>query len=209
MPLVIGHILLEATINLLIATPCLDGKYERTFLLSLISTLWNLNKEGISVIWKDIPYCSDLSLARNKIFGEFYRNKQYTHLLMVDADMGWNGELVSNLLKMNLEFVASAGPKKKYPIEYCTTTANGITYVGMGFVIINRECASKLVEEYQELRFMENNLEEYDLFKNVFVNGKRLSEDYSFCHLWGKINGKITLVNLKLTHTGAHTYGIH
>ncbi len=194
--------------NLLIATPCLSGQYERTFMLSLIDTLWTLNKNDISVIWKDIPYCSDLVLARAKIFGEFWRNEKYTHLLMIDADMGWDGVAVVDLIKMNREFLAVPGPKKKYPLQYCTNEIDGITYVGMGFVMINRECAKKLVEAYPDKKFIQDDIEEHGLFDTITTKDEsRLSEDYSFCHRWGLIGGKIDLLDIRLTHTGAHTFG--
>lgn len=175
-------------------------------MLSLINTLWNLNKDGITATFKDIPYCSDLVLARTKIFGEFYRNVQYTHLLMVDADMGWNGGAVPGIMRLDKEFIASPGVKKKYPIEYCSDVVDGITYVGMGFVIINRRCAEKLAAAYPETKCRQDKQEEYLLFNNIFHGEDRLPEDYSFCHRWGTIGGEIQLISIGLTHTGSHTF---
>lgn len=96
---------------------------------------------------------------------------------------------------------------------------NGIIealYVGTGFMLIRRNVIEKMVEEYPETQykndvegyFMPNNMNEnnfYMLFDCIIdPESKRyLSEDFTFCHRWRKLGGKIYVdINCDLTHSG-------
>lgn len=212
-------------VSVQIATPCMDAKYDRTYTKALTNTLMMLHHYGAQIDWAEFPYCSDIALARSKLFGNFMRSK-HTHLMMIDADMGWDPNDVVQLLMLKRDLVGAAGPKKKYPLEFAANNCDdngdilkidmepdtGIvecTEVGMAFMLMSKDCANKMAGEYQDLKFVgDKGTVEYALYDSFLVGSpekrRRLSEDFAFCHRWRRIGGKIYLVPfIKLTHTGS------
>lgn len=91
-------------------------------------------------------------------------------------------------------------------------------YAGTGFMLIKRSAALKMVEAYPETKF--KSAQTYPIEKNPSDNnynlfdcivdpdtGTYLSEDFTFCHRWRKIGGKIWLDKAnKLAHIGNYTF---
>lgn len=216
---------------LLVATPIMDGKPDDTYAVSLDHTKQIIQRYGGKIDVFKVKYIADLAYARSKLFGAFLRHKEATHLLMIDADMGWPPEEVAYMLLLNREFLAAVGPKKKYPIEFAynlvgddgkvsplyhelQTNVAEFSFVGGAFVMISRSCAEEMAKAYSDTRFTaEDGLLEYGVFDTVIINNekgekiRRLSEDYSFCWRWKKIGGKIEAkMDVTLQHSGNHTF---
>lgn len=217
-----------AGLSIQIATPCGDGKYDRSYLTSFHNSACVLIELGANIDLAEMPGCADLGLARSKIFGNFLRSN-HDFLMMIDSDMGWTYSDVVRLVMAKRDFVGAAGPKKRYPIEFAANNCDeegkimpvnyeantGLvecTEVGMAFMLISKSCAQKIADNYQDLKFPgDNKLDEYAVFDPMFCgtgsNRRRLSEDYAFCHRWRRIGGKIFLLpDVFLTHTGTHTW---
>ena len=88
---------------------------------------------------------------------------------------------------------------------------------GTGFMMIKREVIEKMIENYQNLAYktdaMENgkriNETHYALFDTMIEEntGRYLSEDYTFCRRWQKIGGKIWLhPDVVLNHIGTYRF---
>lgn len=91
-------------------------------------------------------------------------------------------------------------------------------YAGTGFMLIKKEAALKMVEAYPETKFKsaqtyppeknpsKNN---YNLFDCIVdpETGTYLSEDFTFCHRWRAIGGKIWLDReTELAHIGNYRF---
>lgn len=84
---------------------------------------------------------------------------------------------------------------------------------GTGFMLIKREALEKMMEQYQEYKYVDDtgalSPEEADYayaFFNSYVDetGRFLSEDYGFCRYWQNIGGKIWLdPSINLSHFGS------
>lgn len=211
--------------SLLIATPISDGRPEDTYNVSMDNTKQLIRQYGGKVENFKTKYVSDIAFARSKLFGAFYRNKEYTHLLMIDADQDWPPEEVAWMLLLNRDFLAAVSCKKKYPLEYAfnmvgddgkawvlrheiETNVAEIPFVGGAFVMISRDCADRMVSCYPELEYNIENIKEYSVFDPIIIDNKRrLSEDYAFCYRWRKIGGKIEVkMDVDLGHTGSHRF---
>lgn len=211
-------------ISLLITVPSHDGKYEAEFVRSLMATRDMLVATEAKFEFAELNYCADIALARSRLFGTFLRSN-HTHMLTIDADMGWKAQDVLRLFESGHDFVCAAGPKKKYPIEFAfeSATLDGqpkpmrmaedglsfeITGAGMAFTMISRACAEKMAASYEDLRFeVDNGVVEYGLFDPYYVGKKRCSEDYSFCRRWTAIGGKIHMLpHIRMKHVGPHTF---
>lgn len=211
-------------VSLLIAAPSIDGKYEHSFLKAWHETMFGMAQNGVMVRFAQEIYNADICLARSKIISMFQRSA-YTHLLMIDADMGWDFNAVVRLFAANKDFVAIAGPKKSYPLRYAASftdsdgtilnlhmeSASGcaeVSEVGMAFCLITKACADRMVAGYPELAFKGLTGEfDYALFTPIVVNHKYYAEDFAFCYRWRNIGGKLFICpDVALKHTGGHTF---
>ena len=212
-------------INVMVGTPSHDGKYERNFMRALHCTVMEIEKFGGKCDFADFCYCADIALARAKILGMFYRKTEYTHLLFIDADMGWHYADVVRLLLLDRDFIGAAGPKKHYPIQFAANFTDDdlnplpvmeevntgvirVSEAGLAFMIIKRHVIEKMIAAYPQLEF-DGDIDdtEYALFDPIVSNKRRRSEDYAFCKRWVDIGGKIELLTtVELAHTGGHTF---
>jgi hypothetical protein len=93
---------------LLVGMPCYGGQLHIDACKSLIEMV----SSGINYQWFAIGNESLISRARNHIFSYFIKNKQFTHLLFVDADMYISGMDVKKLMESGQD-VIGAGVRLK------------------------------------------------------------------------------------------------
>lgn len=211
--------------SLYLATPSMDGKLDHNYVRSYGQTIDKVRAAGALIDWGMMPYCADLSLARNRIFGSFLKSP-HTHMLMVDADMGWNPDDVLRLMMTKLDFVGGAGPRKKRPLEFCCSMENDdgsfkdavfdprtqtleVTHIGTGFLMITRVCAERIVQGYPDLIFDPGAGQiEYAVFDPLITPRRhRHADDYAFSIRWRALGGKIYVMpSIWLKHIGDHCF---
>lgn len=217
--------------HLVIATPAIDGKVESSYRKSLDATKELLREHGAKVFDIEDKYCADIYLTRTRLLGTFLRLKEPTHMIFIDADMDWNPNDIAHMLMLKRDFIAAAGPRKKYPIDFAfqlcdeysnplplyheiETNVAEVSAVGAAFMMISRSCAQRIVDAHPELEFDFNDtIVECAVFDPIIIDKapgyprRRLSEDYSFCYRWKKLGGKIEiLLSVKLGHSGSHRF---
>lgn len=211
-------------VRLMVCCPTVDGCYESGFMVGLFQTMRTLEKLGVHCELAEEKYTADIALARAKLFAAFRRSTN-THALWVDSDMGYGPNEVVRLFAANKDFVAAAGPKKRYPISFAAnyTDDNGnplplmydmdtgtmeVTEIGMAFALMTKKCAEKMTAAYPELLYTgitgEN---EWAVFNPMVRNRRYFSEDFAFCSRWRAIGGKCYMApEVELSHTGKHTF---
>ena len=98
--------------NVLIATPCYGGLVHHTYFMSMLDLMKEFAKFGIDNQVIMIPAESLIQRARNFYVSIMLTCKQYTHLLFLDADIGFSGESIVRMLLKNKEIVCGIYPKK-------------------------------------------------------------------------------------------------
>lgn len=213
-----------AGLRVMIATPCGSGRYERLFMQSLHGTVELLRQCGAQVNFAELPYCSDIALARNKIAGMFLRSGA-THLLSIDDDMGWKPQDVARLFSYKRDFVAVAGPRKVFPPSFAVqnTSASGhamplrqesvtglfeASHIGMAFALVTREAFERVVNANSDLAFHGNDGSvEHGIFNPMVVNRRYMSEDFAFCERYRAVGGKIYVdPHISLQHVGTFVW---
>jgi hypothetical protein len=222
-------------IRLLIATPADGHNLDMFYVSSLSQTVQMIRECGGYADWGVSPGCADLPMARAKLFGKFYRS-DFTHMLCVDSDMGFDPNDVLKLILADREYIGATGCKKEYPLKFCANYCSedgepykveveidkGIikcTEVGAAFMLMSKSCAVKMVEAYKDTLGWETGKDEngqptfeyavYDPMVFTTPKGKRIrwAEDFSFCKRWRAIGGLIYLMpEIELKHTGSHTW---
>ncbi|MDD2326003.1 MAG: hypothetical protein PHW63_08400 [Alphaproteobacteria bacterium] len=91
-------------------------------------------------------------------------------------------------------------------------------YAGTGFMLMKRSVAQKMAAAYPETKYKfaqtypipkQQSQNQYNIFDCMVDpdTGAYLSEDFTFCHRWRKIGGKIWLDRQsKLTHVGNYAF---
>jgi hypothetical protein len=101
--------------HICIATPCYGGQVFQNYFLSIIGLIYAVERR------KDIDLSfivrggdSLITRSRNSIVAEFLSEPKYTHLLWIDADIGFSPEAVYRLLQSGHEIAAGVYPLKAF-----------------------------------------------------------------------------------------------
>ena len=169
--------------SITIGTPCFGGNVSWLYAVSLLKLqkaftqrAWNLNyllQAGDALVTR----------ARQTIVCHFLDNPNATHLLFIDADIGFEPEQVVRLLDFDADVSAAVYPVKQInweqmagavqagrsPLESATLSyvvereagndmviRSGFVksrYAGTGFLMIKRSVLTAMIEHYPELRY--------------------------------------------------------
>ena len=103
----------DNTPMLLIGTPAYSGQVTVSYLRSVVSCIAFLEHEGIKTGMLTPSQESLIPRARNLVANEFLRLTEYTHLLFIDADIGFSPELPLKYLEADKDVVCGI-----YPVKY-------------------------------------------------------------------------------------------
>jgi hypothetical protein len=168
--------------NVLIATPCYGGLVTNYYLMSLLNLTRTLTERNVKYDFRTISD-SLITRARNHIANEFLRDKQFTHLFFIDADLGFEAEALLRFLAFDKDLVCGVYPLKRLSIAavrastapsdnvaeaasytYSSSIAinennmpeNGFLradFAATGFMLISRRVLEKMVVSYPALRY--------------------------------------------------------
>jgi hypothetical protein len=169
--------------HLIVATPCYGGSVTNYYALSAIKLQAACMERGIELSFRMLGGDALITRARNNLVAEFLAEPAATHLLFIDADIGFRAEQVFALIEAERDVVAAAYPMKivnwdraqaqaaagrplvpaatmSYAVEFldpaAITPVGGLAqvrYVGTGFMLIRRDVFRHLAAHYPELKF--------------------------------------------------------
>jgi len=98
--------------KVLIAVPCYDQSVTESFMMSLLDSSIFQTRAGIQF---SITTISDslISRARNLLVAKFMAMKEYTHLMFIDADIGFPRDAIIRLLWHNKDIITASYPIKE------------------------------------------------------------------------------------------------
>ncbi len=216
--------------KILIGIPAYGGNVCEKTLTGVYETTRDLVRQGISVELITIVNDSIIHQARSNLANFFFHNTDATHILWVDADVGFHGADVAKLIELDVEFACGTYPKKVLPIRYtCGLPPEGIVWnetktaikaaqVGAGFCLIRRSAYERIAKAFPELKYQPRSESRqiteaekagsyhyYDTYTDK--NGLLVGEDYAFCKRYTKAGGTIWLrPDITLTHVGSHVF---
>ena len=145
-----------------------------------------------------------------------------THLLFIDGDIEFKPDAIAALLSCGKDIVVGAYRKKNERNEYAISFlpdadkilhqcersgAVKIARAGTGFMLIHREVFERLAEAMPEIAYKDNERLMHAFFEHIIKDGKRWSEDYTFCERWRAIGGDVWLQPfIELGHWGPHPW---
>ena len=175
----------------------------------------------------------DIAELRSMVTTIWYDTlKDVSHLLFVDADMGFAPQLVLDMLMFGEPLVGTIYPQRKMPLSWAGS-GTGETHaerrgdfmrvegVGMGCTLIHRSVIDKMIEAYPDLIDTRISMHPAaQMLKDAgcnrllrffdkidLVDRGQVSEDLSFCMRWNKIGGTTwAAIGHRMSHVGLFDY---
>lgn len=98
--------------HVLIATPTAGGVVKALYATTLLKTVIAVKNAGWGVDFVTID-SSYISRARNYFAHLLLRQKHFTHLVMIDSDMSFEGHVICRLLRSDKPVVAAAYSQRR------------------------------------------------------------------------------------------------
>jgi len=193
-------------VHLAIGCPMYDGRVALPFFSSIVNFVMEVSKKHNV----DFHFCTGESIlpkARNIIVHQMLANKETTHLLFVDSDIGFDGRDIDLMIQADKPIMVAPVqlkiPNKEiFNIDVIKTEKAQTRYTpfkvkrgGTGLMLIQREVFEKLkphVQTYTSVNMSTKKEEKQYAFFNYDVNGVDFTgEDYYFCNAWTKLGGEI------------------
>jgi hypothetical protein len=98
--------------SMMIATPMYGGMCTGHYVQGLLMTMAKMREIGVGVSWCQIMNESLITRARNELVRVFL-DSEHDYLMFIDADIGFDGEAIAQLLAADKDVVCGIYPKKE------------------------------------------------------------------------------------------------
>jgi len=207
-----------------ICMPCYGGMLTESTFMSYIKWSNAARQLGIDWTMETMTNESLISRARNTLTAKFLHNKDSTHLMFIDADIGWEPWHLMVMLDRQVDVIGGLYPMKSLPVKWCVNGFDGaeegpnglqeVTKTGTGFLLIKRDVFEKLDAHPAVKPFIndiglpvELNPHMKTYFDTAVRENRYYSEDWTFCENWRDIGGKVWVdKRVLLKHTGTYVF---
>jgi len=208
-----------------ICMPCYGGMLTESTFMSYIKWANTCRQLGIDWTMETMTNESLISRARNTLTAKFLYNKESTHLMFVDADIGWEPWHLLVMLNAQKDVIGGLYPMKSLPVKWCVNGFDGaevsedgtlqeVSKTGTGFMLIKRDVFEKLNAHPATKPFINDiglpaELNPYmkTYFDTAVRENRYYSEDWTFCENWRDIGGKVWVdKRVLLKHTGTYVF---
>ena len=208
-----------------ICMPCYGGQLTESTFMSYIKWANVARQLGLDWTVETMTNESLISRARNTLTAKFLHTKESTHLMFIDADIGWEPWHLLVMLNHDKDVVGGLYPMKSLPVKWCV---NGIpdavqddpsglievTKTGTGFLLMKRDVFEKLnahpaVKPFINDIGLDPVLNPYmkTYFDTAVRENRYYSEDWTFCENWRDIGGQVFVdKRVLLKHTGTYVF---
>lgn len=207
-----------------ICMPCYGGNLTESTFMSFIK--WANVCKQLNLDWtvETLTNESLISRGRNTLTAKFLANKESTHLMFIDSDIGWEPWHLLVMLNRDVDVIGGLYPMKSLPIRWCVNGFDGaeegpdglqeVTKTGTGFFLVKRHVFEKLDAHPAVRPFMNDiglpaDLNPYmkTYFDTAVREGRYYSEDWTFCENWRDLGGKVWVdKRVLLRHSGTYVF---
>ena len=207
-----------------ICMPCYGGMLTEQTFMSYIRWANTCRQLGLDWTIETMTNESLISRARNTLTAKFLATPNSTHLMFVDADIGWEPWHLLVLLNHRKDVIGGLYPMKSLPVKWCVNGIPGkeegenglveVTKTGTGFLLIRREVFDKLnshpaVRPFNNDIGMDASLNQHmkTYFDTAVREGRYYSEDWTFCENWRDLGGEVYIdKRVLLRHVGTYVF---
>ena len=204
--------------------PCYGGQISEVTFTSFVRFIARAPQWGLEWSLDTLVNESLIPRGRNALVARAMHNPRATHLMFLDADIGFDPEYILMLLQEEVDVIGGGYPKKSLPIDYVINPINDgesddakaeVERIGTGFLLMKREVFSRMAEGMPELKYTDDcgldpsiNDHLYAFFEcGLFGEKVFMSEDWLFCNRWRNLGGRIFISKrFALTHVGTYAF---
>jgi hypothetical protein len=208
-----------------ICMPCYGGQLTESTFMSFIK--WGNTCRQLGIDWtvETMTNESLISRARNTLTAKFLNTEGSTHLMFIDADIGWEPWHLLALLNHDKDVIGGLYPMKSLPVKWCVNGIPGanendpsglveVTKTGTGFLLMKRHVFEKLNQHPAVKPFTNDigldpalNVHMKTYFDTAVREGRYYSEDWTFCENWRDLGNQIFVdKRVLLKHTGTYVF---
>lgn len=207
-----------------ICMPCYGGMLTESTFMSYIKWANTCRQLGIDWTMETMTNESLISRARNTLVAKFLNNPDSTHLMFVDADIGWEPWHLLVMLDRQVDVIGGLYPMKTLPVKWVVNGFDGaeegpdglqeVSKTGTGFMLVKRDVFDKL-NAHPAVKPFNNDIglpKELDKHLKTYYDtavreNRYYSEDWTFCENWRDIGGKVWVdKRVLLRHTGTYVF---
>lgn len=204
--------------------PCYGGQISEVTFTSFVRFIARAPQWGLEWSLDTLVNESLIPRGRNALVARAMHNPRATHLMFLDADIGFDPEYILMLLQEEVDVIGGGYPKKSLPIDYVINPISDgesddakaeVERIGTGFLLMKREVFSRMAEGMPELKYTDDcgldpsiNDHLYAFFEcGLFGEKVFMSEDWLFCNRWRTLGGRIFISKrFALTHVGTYAF---
>lgn len=208
-----------------ICMPCYGGQLTESTFMSYIKWSNTCRQLGLDWTVETMTNESLISRARNTLVAKFLNNPDSTHLMFIDADIGWEPWHLLVLMNHNVDVACGLYPMKSLPIRWVVNGFEGaeeqdngnlleVSKAGTGFMLVKRHVFEKLKDHPAVVPFkndigldpaLDPHMKTY--YDTDVREGRYYSEDWTFCENWRDMGGKVWVdKRVLLKHTGHYVF---
>ena len=208
-----------------ICMPCYGGMLTESTFMSYIKWSNTCRQLGIDWTIETMTNESLISRARNTLVAKFLNNPDSTHLVFIDADIGWEPWHLLLLINHDVDVIGGLYPMKSLPVRWVVNGIEGgeqsedgnlleVSKTGTGFMVVKRDVFAKLDQHPAVVPF-KNDIglpKELDPHMKTYYDtdvreGRYYSEDWTFCENWRDLGGKVWVdKRVLLKHSGSYVF---
>jgi hypothetical protein len=207
-----------------ICMPCYGGMLTESTFMSYIKWSNTCRQLGLDWTMETMTNESLISRARNTLVAKFLNNPTSTHLMFIDADIGWEPWHLLVMLNRDVDVIGGLYPMKTLPVKWVVNGFDGaetgpdglqeVSKTGTGFMLVKRHVFEKL-NSHPAVKPFNNDIglpKELDKYLKTYYDtavreNRYYSEDWTFCENWRDLGGKVWVdKRVLLKHTGTYVF---
>jgi len=204
--------------------PCYGGQlFEQNF-MSFIKWANTARQLGLDWTIETMTNESLISRARNTLCAKFLNTADSTHLMFIDADIGFEPWHILAMLNHDKDVIGGLYPMKTLPVKWVVNGFPGaqegadglqeVSKTGTGFMLIKRHVFEKMnshpaVKPFNNDIGLPAELNQYmkTYFDTAVRENRYYSEDWTFCENWRDLGGQVWVdKRVLLRHTGTFVF---
>lgn len=186
----------------MVATPTYRHEVMSHYVTSLVRDTLLATREGDVVLPPTFLNDTLVHYARNKLAKAFIELKEATHLMFIDADLGWDANGVRKIMDTPGDIVGGVYRTKADEVFYpfvSDTPPTGLYSevhgVATGFMLISRAALEAVMAEHQ------------DPFEFEEVDGVKHGEDLTFCNRAKRLGlSVVARYDIEFEHVGVQSW---
>jgi hypothetical protein len=204
--------------------PCFGGQISEVTFTSFVRFIAKAPQWGLEWSLDTLVNESLIPRGRNALVARAMHNPRATHLMFLDADIGFDPEYILMLLQDDVDVIGGGYPKKSLPIDYVINplpngesdeTKAEVERIGTGFLLLKRDVFAQMAKAMPDLKYRDDcgldpsiNKHLYAYFEcGLFGEKVFMSEDWLFCNRWRQMGGRIFISKrFALTHVGNYAF---